>query len=153
MSYGTPATQRTGTGRHPVQLAATVVGAVFLLVGILGFIPGPTTNYDELSFAGHQSGALLLGVFAVSILHNLVHAAFGVAGLVLARSVAGARNFLIFGGIVYAVLWIYGLLIDHDSAANIVPVNTADNWLHLALAVGMIALGALLGRSRATRAA
>ncbi len=153
MSYGTPATQRTGTGRHPVQLAATVVGAVFLLVGILGFIPGPTTNYDELSFAGHQSGALLLGVFAVSILHNLVHAAFGVAGLVLARSVAGARNFLIYGGIVYAVLWIYGLLIDHDSAANIVPVNTADNWLHLALAVGMIALGALLGRSRATRAA
>ncbi len=153
MSYGTPATQRTGTGRHPVQLAATVVGAVFLLVGILGFVPGPTTNYDELSFAGHQSGALLLGVFAVSILHNLVHAAFGVAGLVLARSVAGARNFLIYGGIVYAVLWIYGLLIDHDSAANIVPVNTADNWLHLALAVGMIALGALLGRSRATRAA
>src|SRR5688500_20321728 len=107
MSYGTPATQRTGTGRHPVQPAATVVGAVFLLVGILGFVPGPTTNYDELSFAGHQSGALLLGVFAVSILHNLVHAAFGVAGLVLARSVAGARNFLIYGGIVYAVLWIY----------------------------------------------
>jgi hypothetical protein len=153
MSYGTPATQRTGTGRHPVQLAATVVGAVFLLVGILGFVPGPTTNYDELSLAGHQSGALLLGVFAVSILHNLVHAAFGVAGLVLARSVAGARNFLIYGGIVYAVLWIYGLLIDHDSAANIVPVNTADNWLHLALAVGMIALGALLGRSPATHAA
>jgi hypothetical protein len=153
MSYGTPATQRTGSRRHPVQLAATVVGAVFLLVGILGFVPGPTTNYDELSFAGHQSGALLLGVFAVSILHNLVHAAFGVAGLVLARSVAGARNFLIYGGIVYAVLWIYGLLIDHDSAANIVPVNTADNWLHLALAVGMIALGVLLGRSPATRAA
>ena len=148
MSYNTPGS-RVRTGRHPVQLAATAVGAVFLLVGILGFIPGITTNYSELTFAGHQSSALLLGVFAVSILHNLVHAAFGVAGLVLARTVAGARNFLIYGGVIYAVLWIYGLVIDHDSAANFVPVNTADNWLHLLLAVAMIGLGVLLGRRHA----
>lgn len=141
----------TRAARHPVQLAATVVGAVFLLVGVLGFIPGITTNYDQLSFAGHGSGALLLGVFAVSVLHNLVHAAFGVAGLVLARTAAGAKNFLIWGGAVYAVLWIYGLLIDHGSDANFVPVNSADNWLHLVLAIGMIALGVLLGRDLATR--
>jgi hypothetical protein len=82
----------------------------------------------------------------VSVLHNLVHAAFGVAGLVLSRTPAGARNFLVYGGIVYAVLWLYGLLVDHGSPANFVPVNTADNWLHLLLAVGMIALGVLLGR-------
>jgi hypothetical protein len=140
-------TSRPGTiRRHPVQLAAAVVGAVFLLVGILGFIPGITTNYDQLAFAGHDSGALLLGLFMVSVLHNLVHAAFGVAGLVLSRTPAGARNFLVYGGIVYAVLWLYGLLVDHGSPANFVPVNTADNWLHLLLAVGMIALGVLLGR-------
>jgi hypothetical protein len=132
--------------RRPVQVAATVVGAVFLLVGIAGFVPGITTDYDRLGFAGHQSGALLLGLFAVSVLHNLVHAAFGVAGLVLSRTPAGARNFLVYGGIVYAVLWLYGLLVDHGSPANFVPVNTADNWLHLLLAVGMIALGVLLGR-------
>jgi hypothetical protein len=132
--------------RRPVQVAATVVGAVFLLVGIAGFVPGITTGYDRLGFAGHQSGALLLGLFAVSVLHNLVHAAFGVAGLVLSRTPAGARNFLVYGGIVYAVLWLYGLLVDHGSPANFVPVNTADNWLHLLLAVGMIALGVLLGR-------
>jgi hypothetical protein len=124
---------------------------VFLLVGILGFIPGVTTNYDQLSLAGHESGALLLGVFAVSVLHNLVHAAFGVAGLVLARTATGARNFLIWGGVVYAVLWLYGLLIDHGSDANFVPVNSADNWLHLVLAVGMIALGVLLGRDLTAR--
>jgi hypothetical protein len=140
---------RVRAGRHPVQLAAAIVGGVFLLVGILGFVPGVTAGYDQLSFAGHESGALLLGLFAVSILHNIVHAGFGVAGLVLARTFAGARNFLIYGGVVYAVLWIYGLVIDHDSAANFVPVNTADNWLHLALAIGMIALGVLLGRGRA----
>lgn len=146
MTYDSAA-RRTGVGRrHPVQLAAAVVGAVFLLVGILGFVPGVTTNYDQLSFAGHDSGALLLGVFAVSVLHNLVHAAFGVAGLLLSRTRSGAKNYLIVGGIVYAVLWLYGLLIDHGSAANFVPVNDADNWLHLVLALGMIALGVLLAR-------
>jgi hypothetical protein len=150
MSATTP---RTGLRRHPVQIAAAVVGAVFLLVGILGFIPGVTTNYDHLAAAGHGSGALLLGVFAVSVLHNIVHAAFGVAGLLLARSAAGARNFLIWGGAVYAVLWLYGLLIDHGSDANFVPVNTADNWLHLGLAVAMIALGVLLGRATRDTAA
>jgi Domain of unknown function (DUF4383) len=44
------------------------------------------------------------------------------------------------------VLWLYGLIINEDSVANIVPVNTADNWLHLALAVAMIGLGLALGR-------
>ena len=48
---------------------------------------------------------------------------------------------------IYLVLWIYGLIIDHDSAANFVPVNSADNWLHFVLGVGMIALGLILGRA------
>ena len=138
-------TARTGT-RHPLQTAALVVGAVFLLVGVLGFIPGVTTQYDQLGFAGHESGALLLGLFQVSVLHNLAHLGLGVAGVVMARSVAGARNYLIWGGAVYAVLWLYGLLVGHGSPANFVPLNTADNWLHLLLAVGMIGLGVLLGR-------
>ncbi|MGV0837456.1 DUF4383 domain-containing protein [Mycolicibacterium thermoresistibile] len=129
-----------------VQKAALAVGVVFLLVGILGFIPGITTNYDTMTFAGHQSEAMLLGVFQVSILHNLVHLAFGVAGVLLARTWSGARWFLIGGGIIYLVLWIYGLLIDHHSPANFVPLNNADNWLHLILGVGMVALGLLLSR-------
>jgi hypothetical protein len=132
--------------RTPVQKAALVVGAVFLLVGIAGFIPGLTTNYDTLEFAGHHSGALLLGLFNVSILHNLVHLAFGVAGVALARTVSGARGFLIGGGVVYLVLWLYGLVIDMTGDANFVPVNDADNWLHLVLAIGMIGLGVALGR-------
>ncbi len=137
--------------RQPIQLAAMIVSVVFLLVGILGFIPGVTTNFDQLSFAGHMSGALLLGLFAVSVLHNLVHLAFGVVGLAMSRTASGAKAFLIGGGIIYAVLWIYGLLIDHDSTANFVPVNTAVNWLHLVLAIGMIGLGALLGRDMRAR--
>jgi Domain of unknown function (DUF4383) len=139
---GSAITSRT---RHPVQLAAMVVSVIFLLVGILGFIPGITTNFDQLAFAGHGSGALLLGLFMVSVLHNLVHVAFGVAGLVLSRTRSGAKNFLLVGGVIYAVLWVYGLVIDHGGPANFVPVNTADNWLHLGLAVAMIALGVLTG--------
>lgn len=141
-------TQRTG--RTPVQLAALVFGIVFLLVGVLGFIPGITTNYDQLAAAGHHSEAMLLGIFQVSILHNIVHLLFGVAGLVLARAIPGARNYLIWGGVIYLVLWLYGLFIDQQSAANFVPLNTADNWLHFILGVVMIALGLLLTRRRDT---
>lgn len=131
----------------PVQKAALATGAVFLLVGLLGFVPGITSNFDQLTFAGHQSDAALLGIFNVSVLHNLVHLAFGVAGVVLARTFDSARSYLIGGGVVYLVLFIYGLVTDHDSSANFVPVNDADNWPHLALAIAMIALGATLGRT------
>ncbi|WP_051574866.1 DUF4383 domain-containing protein [Mycobacterium sp. URHB0044] len=131
-----------------VQKAALAVGAVFLIVGLLGFVPGITTNFDQLAFAGHHSDAALLGIFNVSVLHNLVHLAFGVAGIALARTFNGARSYLIGGGVVYLVLFLYGLVVDHDNSANFVPVNDADNWLHLALAVAMIALGAALGRTR-----
>lgn len=137
-------------GTHPARLAAMVMAAVFLLVGILGFIPGATTDYDGMTFAGHESTAMLLGVFHVSILHNVVHLLFGVVGLVMARTVSGSTGFLIGGGVVYLVLWVYGLVIDHDSVANFVPVNGADNWLHLVLGVGMIGLGVALRRVRST---
>lgn len=140
--------------KHLVQTAAMVVAVVFLVVGIAGFIPGVTTDYEGMTFAGHESTAMLLGVFHVSILHNIVHLLFGIVGVVMARTVTGASAFLIGGGVIYAVLWLYGLLIDHDSAANFVPLNTADNWLHLFLAVGMIGLGVALRRThrRATTA-
>ena len=139
--------------RRPVRPAAMVVAAVFLVVGIAGFVPGLTTDYDGMTFAGHESTAMLLGVFHVSILHNIVHLLFGVVGLALARTTSGATAFLVWGGVVYGVLWLYGLLIDQSSAANFVPVNTADNWLHFVLAVGMIGLGvALRGRRSAATA-
>jgi uncharacterized protein DUF4383 len=134
--------------RDPVQKAALAVGAVFLAVGLLGFVPGITAHYDRLTFAGHHSDAALLGIFNVSVLHNLVHLAFAVAGVALARTFHGARSYLSGGGIVYLVLFVYGLVVDHHSSANFVPVNDADNWLHLGLAVATIARGAALGRWR-----
>ena len=127
----------------PVQIVALIYGVVFLLVGVAGFIPGLTTNYDTLQFAGHHSEAMLMGLFQVSILHNIVHLLYGIAGLALSRTSAGARHFLLWGGVVYLVLWLYGLVIGHDSPANFVPLNDADNWLHLLLGVTMVALSFL----------
>jgi hypothetical protein len=148
----------SATGRAPaankdlLRLAARVVGVVFLLVGVLGFIPGVTSDYGDMSFASHGSMAMLLGVFQVSVLHNIVHLLFGVAGIALSRTDSGARNYLVGGGAIYLVLWIYGLVIDQTSSANFVPVNTADNWLHLILGLGMIGLGVALSRRRGVTA-
>jgi Domain of unknown function (DUF4383) len=135
--------------RTNMQKAAAAVGAVFLLVGILGFVPGITSGYSSMEFAGHESNAKLLGIFEVSVLHNIVHLLFGVAGLALARAWDSARAYLIGGGAIYVVLWLYGLLIDKTSAANFVPVNRADDWLHLVLGVAMIGVGMALTRERA----
>jgi hypothetical protein len=137
-----------------VRTAAMAVGATFLLVGILGFIPGITTNYDTLSFAGHTSDAKLIGLFEVSVLHNIVHVLFGVAGLAMAKNARSATAYLIGGGVIYLVLALYGAVIDKESGANFVPVNGADNLLHLVLGLGMIGLGlvgqrALKGRTGA----
>lgn len=134
-------TQTTTRTRQPVQTFAAVVGVVFLVVGILGFIPGITSHYDQLTFAGHHSMAMLLGVFSVSILHNLVHLVFGIAGLVCVRGPGLARGYLVLGGFVYLLLCVYGLVIDIHGGMNFVPVNGADNWLHFGLGIGMIALG------------
>lgn len=134
-----------------LRTAAMAVGAVFLLVGVLGFVPGITEPYGDMKFAGTESGAKLLGIFQVSILHNIVHALFGVAGLAMARKADTAKAYLIGGGVIYLVLWIYGLLVGENSTANFVPVNDADNWLHLVLGIAMVALGVLLSRQTADR--
>jgi hypothetical protein len=131
--------------RTPVQNVARLVGIVFLVVGIAGFIPGITTNlYDGLEFAGNDGNAELLGLFQVSILHNIVHGLFGIAGLALAATPGGARSFLVGGGAIYIVLWLLGIL----GGADWIPSNRADDWLHLVLGVGMIGLGIALTREK-----
>lgn len=126
------------------QKASLIAGIVFLVAGIAGFVPGLTTDYGDLRFAGYGSTAMLLGIFQVSVLHNIVHLLYGVAGLAFAASRLGSRNYLVLGGIVYAVMWAYGLFFGGDHPADFVPLNSADNWLNLILAVVMIALGIFL---------
>ena len=144
---GISAARHSAQQRPAIEMAAFAVGATFLLVGILGFIPGVTQDFDTIKFAGHDSGAELLGIFQVSILHNIVHLLFGLAGLAAARTVSSSKTFLLGGGLVYGALWIYGMVIDQLSDANFVPFNDADNWLHFVLAATMITLGLALSRS------
>lgn len=136
---------------HPAMTLARKVsggaGVAFLAVGILGFIPGITTDVGDITFWGTGSGAHLLGLFHVSVLHNLVHVAYGVVGLM--AMVAGhraSRSYLLLGGIIYLALWLYGLAVDQSSDANFVPLNDADNWLHLVLGIGMIGSGLIVAR-------
>ena len=141
-------TGRHGYARTAIQKTALVVGIVFLLVGVAGFVPGLTHSMEHLEGAGADSEAMLLGIFQVSILHNAVHLLFGVAGVAVAARAKASRQYLIVGGVVYAVLLVYGLFAVGNEDANFVPVNVADNWLHAVLAIGMVLLGVFVGRDQ-----
>src|SRR5215208_8500959 len=96
--------------RTLAQNLALMFGAVFLVVGILGFVPGITTNlYEGLDFAGDDGNAELLGLFQVSVLHNIVHLLFGV-GILMAATHRGALTYLLYSGIAYVVLFVMGIV-------------------------------------------
>ena len=125
--------------RSLAQILALLFGVVFLGVGVLGFIPGVTTNLGDIKFAGNDSPSELLGIFQVSILHNIVHLLFGIAGLALSRTTANAKMYLLYSGVIYVALVVYGVLVDRSGEdANFIPVNTADDVLHFVLAVGLL---------------
>jgi hypothetical protein len=127
----------TGTGARPwPQILALVFGAVYLLVGIVGFF---VTGFDN--FASNDQHEMLL-FFMINPLHNIVHIVIGVAGLLLARTLAGARTYGWLLAVGYAAVFVYGLIaVGKDW--DFLNINGADNGLHLATAlVGLvIALG------------
>ena len=129
--------------RTPLQDAARAVGVLFLAVGLAGFVPGLTTNlYGGLEFAGAEGTAELLGAFDVSVLHNVVHGLFGLAGLALAATASGARTFLLGGGGLYLALFLLGV----GGGGEWLPADRADDWLHLGLGAVMVGAGLLLAR-------
>jgi hypothetical protein len=136
--------------RTPIQLAATLVGLSFLVAGIAGFIPGITTGAKDIALYGHESPAMLLGIFQVSVLHNVIHLAFGIAGLAMAKS--AAKTYLVVGGAIYLVTWLFGVAIGPASNLNFVPLDDADNWLHLAAGLAMALLGIVLGKTPSHKA-
>ena len=118
----------TGAGRRAMpwpQTLALAFGAIYLLVGIVGFF---WTGFDD--FAGHQH-EMLIGVFMVNPLHNVVHILVGLAGLALARTLTGARSYgwLLF--VAYAAVSVYGF-VAIDKSWDFLDINTADNVLHVA---------------------
>jgi hypothetical protein len=127
------------TNRSLAQTLALVFGVALLGVGVLGFIPGITTDLGDIKFAGNDSPSELLGIFQVSILHNIVHLLFGIAGVALSRTTANAKMYLLYSGVIYVALFVFGVIISTgDDNANFIPANGADDVLHLALAVGVL---------------
>jgi hypothetical protein len=119
-----------------LKKVSLVFGIVFLLIGILGFVPGLTTT--------DSSGMpLLLGLFMVGTLHNIIHIASGVLALLGASSERYARWYLQGFGIVYALVAIIGV-IQGDSVLGLFSVNMADNLLHVGLAVLLLGTGFLI---------
>jgi hypothetical protein len=137
----THSTTGTMAGRRVNSLVAFAFGAVFVVVGLLGF-----TVSGGHHVAGTEGGELL-GLFQVNVLHNFVHLAAG--AVLIGSAIAGARaakmaNTLF--GVVYLAVGVVGLFLLGTSA-NIIALNSADNALHLAL--GAVGLGVGLGADRA----
>jgi hypothetical protein len=117
-----------------IQRVAQIFGGVFLLVGVLGLATTPLTMKESL----------LLGLFPVNVLHNLIHLAFGVWGLVAGRSADGARVYCQVGGVVYLVLT--ALAFVTPTTFGLVPIGGHDIWLHGV--IGVILLFAGFGWAR-----
>ena len=127
----------TGAGRPWPQTLGLAFGAIYLLVGIVGFF---VTGFDN--FAGNEQREMLL-FFQINPLHNIVHVLIGVAGLALSRTLAGAKTFGLLLAVGYALAFLYGVLaVGKDW--DILNINWADNVLHIASALvgGAIVAGA-----------
>ena len=138
--------------RSMAQTLALLFGIASLGAGVLGFIPGITTHLADIDFAGNNSPSKLLGIFQVSILHNIVHLLFGIAGIALARTWDTARTYLLGAGVLYIILFLYGILLSNGSDVNFVPINSADDWLHLVLGVALLGSWYISRESAATTA-
>ena len=115
-----------------LKKVSMVFGAAFLLVGILGFVPGLAgTDADGMQ--------LLLGLFMIDPLHNIIHIASGLAGLIASSNAMYAKWYLVGFGAVYALVTLIGFL--DNTMLGIMHVNLADNLLHLVLTVGLLAAG------------
>jgi hypothetical protein len=121
----------TRAGRTLPQILALAFGAVYLLVGVVGFF---VTGFDN--FFEHGDESLLF--FHINPAHNVVHIVIGIAGLLLGRTLAGARTYGWLLAVGYGAAFVYGLLAVGEDW-DFLNINAADNGLHLATAlVGLV---------------
>jgi len=114
-----------------VKSAAILFGVVFLLIGILGYVPATT-----------PANGMLLRIFHVNTAHNIVHLASGVVFLLCGIAGAGPlQTFFKIFGIIYGLVAVLGFYYGDNALLGIVANNTADTWLHVVLAVVMLFLG------------
>jgi hypothetical protein len=123
-------------GKTLAQVYALTLGVVLVAVGMLGFIVEPSFAIGDSA----QRGTLI--AFDINGWHNVVHVLSGVVGIALAGTAAKARLYCIGYGIVYTVVSILGFVVgDGGLLLSLIPINTADNLLHLAIALTGIGIG------------
>lgn len=115
-----------------VKIGAAIFGVIFLLLGILGFVPGASIQLEGLPH--------LFGWFAHDAIHNTVHIITGVIGLLAASSDRYAKWYLQLFGIIYLLIALAGFL-QGDTVVGLFTVNMAGNVLHLGLGIGLLAAG------------
>ena len=118
-----------------VRTFAAVFGVVFLLAGLSGFVPGLSPEHMHPDMVVTSGSRLAVGLFPVNVLHDLVHLAFGVWGLLAARSVNGSFVYARGVAIIYALLTVLGLLPATNTTFGLVPIYGNDIWLHAGLAI------------------
>lgn len=122
--------------RSFAQNFALLVGVVLIAVGIVGFLVEPSFAVGDSA----DRGTLLL--FDVNGWHNVVHILTGALAVAMAASAASARAYLLGFGAVYALVTVLGFVVgDGGLLLSVIPINTADNLLHLALAAAAIGVG------------
>lgn len=131
-SASTP-TERAG--RTLAQIFCLAFGFALFAVGVLGFIFGGTNFDTGTAVQGEE-----LVVFEVNGWHNLVHIVSGLLLLAAAPNGPLAAGASIVFGLVYALVTVWGF-VDGNDAFNLIPVNTADNFLHLGLTVAALFAG------------
>jgi hypothetical protein len=136
------ASTHTGSRTLP-EILGLAFGAIYLLVGIVGFF---ITGFD--GFADNSQHEMLL-FFMINPLHNVVHVVIGIAGLLLARTLSGARTYGWLLAVGYGVAFVYGLLAVGEDW-DILNINAADNVLHLATALIGLAIALLPVRTAVT---
>jgi hypothetical protein len=128
---------------------AMIMGIAFLLIGILGFVPGITRMHADTDLftaeglrVGGPGHGMLLGLFHVNLLHNLVHVLFGIMGLAMARRYDTARLYARIVAVSYGLLVVLGLLPDpFHTLFGLVPIHGNDIWLHAIIALAAAYFG------------
>ena len=119
-----------------VRTFALVAGLIYLVVGILGFIPGlvtPPEGGHELAIeAGHGR---LFGLFPINAMHNVVHLAIGLWGLLAYRSTSGSVTYARGLAILYGLLAVLGLIPATNTLFGLAPIHSNDIWLHAGTAL------------------
>ncbi|HUO81748.1 MAG TPA: DUF4383 domain-containing protein [Gammaproteobacteria bacterium] len=133
-----------------IRKFALVFGIIYVVVGVLGFVPGlvqpPTAATDLVVEANHGR---LLGLFPINLLHNVVHLLIGAWGIVGSRSLSGAVTFSRGIAIIYGLLAVLGLIPATNTVFGLVPIHGHDIWLHAGSALVAAWFGWMAPRTEA----